>query len=173
IARRGHLQRRGKIRPQLKAVHASRGVAARHLLVHDAATRGHPLDIARAEAAAIAEAVAMLDRAGEDVGDRLDPAMRMPRKPGHVVARAVVAEIVEQQEWIELGGIAEAERALQLDAGAFNGRGGVQQRLDGSDGHVGSPCRRVREVVEVAGPGLREYDAARPRDGSPYNAARE
>ena len=42
---------------------------------------GHPLDVAGAEAAAIAEAVAVLDGTREHVGDRLDAAMRMPRKP--------------------------------------------------------------------------------------------
>jgi hypothetical protein len=64
----------------------------------------------------------------------------MPRKAGKIIAGVVVAEVVEQQERIELGGVAESERALKLDAGAFNGRGGVQQLLDGTDGHVGSPC---------------------------------
>ena len=81
--------------------------------------------------------------------------MRMPRKAGKIVAGVVVAEVVEQQERIELGGVAESERALQLDAGAFNGRGGVQHSLDGSDRHVTSP-----DSVPL-------YDAARRRDVPP------
>ena len=64
----------------------------------------------------------------------------MPRcgchgKAGEVVVRAVVAEIVEQQERIELGGVAEAEGAAQLDAGAFHGGLGLDDALHGSDGH--------------------------------------
>ncbi len=82
VTRRRHLQRGRQVRPELEAVHASVRIALRHLLVDDAAAGRHPLHVAGAERAAIAEAVAVLDRAGEHVGDRLDPAMRMPRKPG-------------------------------------------------------------------------------------------
>ena len=62
---------------------------------------GHPLHVAGAERAAVAQAVAVLDGAGEHVGDGLDAAVRMPRKAGEVVVGPVVAEIVEQQERIE------------------------------------------------------------------------
>ena len=64
--------------------------------------------------AAVAEAVAVLDRAGEHVGDRLDAAVRVPREAGEVVGRALVAEIVEQQERIEVARVAEAEGAAQV-----------------------------------------------------------
>ncbi len=64
----------------------------------------------------------------------------MPRcgchgKPAQIVVGAVVAEIVEQQERIELAGVAEAEGAAQLDAGAFHGGLGLDDAFDGSDGH--------------------------------------
>ena len=59
----------------------------RHLLVQDAAAGRHPLHVAGAEAAAVAEAVAVLDGPGEHVGDRLDAAVRMPREPGEIVVR--------------------------------------------------------------------------------------
>src|SRR5690606_12648409 len=39
LARRGHLMRRGQIRPELEAVHASELVALRHFLVQYAAAR--------------------------------------------------------------------------------------------------------------------------------------
>ena len=73
----------------------------------------------------------------------------MPRcgchgKPAQVVLGAVVAEIVEQQERIELVGVAEAEGAAQLDAGAFHGRLGLDDALDGSDGHDSSKVPRFR-----------------------------
>ena len=77
-------------------------VAARHLLMHDAAARGHPLHVAGAEHALVAEAVAVIDLAGQDIGDRLDAAMRMPGEAGLVLVGIVVAEIVQQQERIEL-----------------------------------------------------------------------
>ena len=64
--------------------------------------------------AAVAEAVAVLDRAGEHVSDGFDAAMRMPGEAGEIVLRVVVAEIVEQQERIELGGVAEAEGAASF-----------------------------------------------------------
>ena len=57
---------------------------------------------------------------GEYVGDRLDAAVRVPREPGQVVSGTLVAEVVEQQERIELSGVPEAERATQVDAGAFH-----------------------------------------------------
>ena len=111
VARRRHLQRRGQVRPQLEAVHAALRVTLRHLLVEDAAAGGHPLHVAGAQRAAVAEAVAVLDRAGQHVGDGLDAAVRMPREAGPVVLGPVVAEIVEQQERVELAGVAEAEGA--------------------------------------------------------------
>ena len=82
VARRRHLQRRGQVGPELEAVHAALRVALRHFLMHDAAARGHPLHVAGAERAAVAEAVAVLDGAGEHVGDGLDAAVRMPGEAG-------------------------------------------------------------------------------------------
>jgi len=90
-------------------VHPPVGVALRHFLVHDAAAGSHPLHVAGAEVAAIAEAVAVLDVAGQDVGDGLDPPVGMPREAGEVVAGVLVAEVVEEEERIELRRISEAE----------------------------------------------------------------
>src|SRR4051812_8230356 len=63
IARRGHLERGRQVGPELEAMHAALAVALRHLLMEDAAARRHPLHITSAEAAAIAEAVTVIDRA--------------------------------------------------------------------------------------------------------------
>ena len=112
-------------------------VALRHLLVKDAAAGGHPLHVAGAEIAAVAQAVAVLDVAGQHIGDGLDAAMRMPGKAGAILVGTVVAEIVEQQERIELGGVAEAEGAAQMDAGALDRGLGGDDALDRSDGHGG------------------------------------
>src|SRR5215211_2409481 len=135
VARRGHLQRRGQIRPELEAVHAALVVALRHLLMHDPAAGGHPLHIAGAKRAAVAEAVAMIHRTRQHIGDRLNAAMRMPGKSGGVILRTVIAEVVEQEERVKRAGLAETEGAPQLHAGAFNGGLGPADALNGSDRH--------------------------------------
>ena len=114
-------------------MHATLRVALRHLLVQDAAPGGHPLNVAGAEAAAIAEAVTVLHRASEHVGDRLDAAMRMPREPGEIVLGTIVAEVVEEEERVVVGGVAESKRAAQLDAGAFERRLRRNDTFDGSE----------------------------------------
>ena len=127
ITRRGHLERGRKIGPELKAVHASGGIALGHFLMNDAAAGGHPLHVAGGDSAAVAQAVAMLDCPGQNVRDRLDPAMRMPRKAGQVILGNLVAKIVEQQKGIVVRGVAESERAPQMHARAFHGGLGLDQ----------------------------------------------
>ena len=128
-------------------MHAAELVALRHFLVQDAAPGGHPLHVAGAEQAAVAEAVAVLDVAGQHIGDGLDAAMRVPGKTGEIFARPVVAEIVEQQERIELARVAEAEGAAKMHAGALQRRLGGCDALDRSDGHGGGSWSMVSGVV--------------------------
>jgi hypothetical protein len=47
--------------------------------------------------------------------------MRMPRKSGEVVFRHVVAEVVEQKEWIKVLRISKSECAPKVHAGTFEG----------------------------------------------------
>jgi hypothetical protein len=56
----------------------------------------------------------VLDCTREDVGDGLNAAVRVPGKSLDVIGGIVVAEVVEEQEWIELRGLAEAEGAFEL-----------------------------------------------------------
>jgi hypothetical protein len=65
--------------------------------VEDPATSGHPLDVARPDAALVAHAVAVLDRACQNVGDRLD-ALGVPGKAGQIVLRPLVPEVVQEEE---------------------------------------------------------------------------
>src|SRR5580698_8177654 len=116
-------------------MHAALRVALRHLLMQDTAARGHPLHVAGAEIAAIAQAVAVFDIAGEHISDRLNATMRMPRKAGAIVVRPVVAEIVEQQEWIGFRRFAEAKSAAQLDARALHRGLRSNDLLYRSNGH--------------------------------------
>ena len=69
----------------------------------------------------VAEAVPVLDGPREHVGDGLDAAMGMPGEARPVVVRPIVAEVVEQQERIELCRIAEAECPAQLHARSLHG----------------------------------------------------
>jgi hypothetical protein len=86
----------------------------------DSASRCHPLHVARPQLALVAKTVAVAHRSGEDVGNGLDPAMRMPWKSGQVCRRVVVPKIVKQKEWIEIARVAETECAAKVDASPFN-----------------------------------------------------
>ncbi len=129
VARIGHLELRRQVGPKLEAVHAPFRIAFRHLLVQNAAAGCHPLHVARGHAALVAEAVAVRHFAGQDIGDGLDAAMRVPGKSGEIVGRILIAEIVEQQERVELVRFAEAEGALQFYACAFDGGLGLHRSL--------------------------------------------
>jgi hypothetical protein len=65
----------------------------------------------------IAEAVAMLLRADEHVGNGFDPSMRMPGKSREVIFRVLIAEVVKWQERTDIIGFAEAEGAVKFYAG--------------------------------------------------------
>src|SRR5262245_56739236 len=99
--------------------------------MEDAAAGGHPLHVAGAEVAAVAEAVAERDRPGEHVRDRLDAAMRMPRKAGDVILGTLITKIIEEQERIEVGRVTKAEGALQLHARALQRRLGLNDFFHG------------------------------------------
>ena len=101
-------------------MHAAVQITLRHFLMEDSAAGGHPLHVAGRHFALVAETVPVLDRTCEHVGDRLDPAVRMPRESCSVIFRILIAEVVEQQERIEILGYAEAEGALQFHTGALD-----------------------------------------------------
>src|SRR4029077_1968374 len=111
--------------PQLEAVHPSLLITPRHLLMQNAASGRHPLHIAGGHFAFVAQTIAVFDRAGEYVRDRLYPSMRMPWKPRHVIFWIVVAEIVQKKKGIEILRFAETEGALEFDSRAFDGRLGL------------------------------------------------
>ena len=159
IARPGHLEVGRQVRPELEAVHLAARVARGHLLVQDARAGRHPLHIPRPERAAVAEAVAMLDAAREDVGDRLDPAVGVPGEARAVVGRAVAAEIVEEQEGVHPLGVAEAEGAVEAHARPLHRRRGMGFAGDGADRHGRSPRtasgRKIGARAAPAKPGRR------------------
>ncbi len=101
-------------------MHPAMLIALGHLLVQNAAAGGHPLHVAGGHLALVAKAVAVLHRAGKHVCDGLDPAVWMPGKSRNVIFWILIAEIVQQQERIEVFGFAEAKGALQLHASALD-----------------------------------------------------
>ena len=125
-------------------------VAFGHLLVNDSAACRHPLHVARGDGATVAHAVAVLDCAGKNVGDGLDATMRMPGKAGEIVLWDVIAEVVEQQEWVEVGGVAKAEGAAKMHSSAFERGLGLNEPLDGSDRHGKPPGMRWMTMI-IAG----------------------
>ena len=69
--------------------------------MQDPAAGSHPLDIAGSQRPLVAEAVAVFDTAGQDIGNGFDAAVRVPGKACAVIAGIVTAEIVEEQEGIK------------------------------------------------------------------------
>ncbi len=129
VARVHHLVGGRQVGPELEAVHRALRVALGHLLVDDAAAGGHPLHVARGDDAAVAQAVAVLDVAAQDVGDGLDAAVGMPGEALEVVVGLVRAEVVEQQE-----------RVVQLAGRRSRWPGGGARRRPRSSAGSWSPC---------------------------------
>src|SRR5258708_31354293 len=101
----------------------------------NAAASSHPLNVARRNCAAITEAVAMLDRTGLYVRDRFNAAMRMPRETGEIIFGNIISKIIKQEKGIEIGGVAETERAAKVNTRAFASWLGFDETFDGAKGH--------------------------------------
>ena len=103
----------------------------------DAGTGGHPLDVTVAEHAAVAKRIPMLDIAFQDIGDGLDPPMRMPGEALQIFRRVVIAKIIHHQKRVERVGIAKAENTVEMNASALHCRGGLALHCDGTYRHDG------------------------------------
>src|SRR5215467_5515710 len=114
-------------------MHSPFCISLRHFLVQNPAPGRHPLHVAGAELAPVSQTVAVIDASRQHMRDGLDAAVRMPRKSCAIVFRTIVAEVVEQEEWIEFARIPEAEGATQLHARAFDCRFGLNDSFDGSN----------------------------------------
>src|ERR1700723_3569834 len=102
--------------------------------MNDTAARRHPLNVTGGNSTAVAHAVAVFDGSCQDIRDGFDAAMRVPREPGQIILRNIVAEVVEKKEWIEVGCIAESESAAKVHASAFERWFGLNEPLDRSNG---------------------------------------
>ena len=63
------------------------GLTLGHLLMDDTAAGSHPLDITGTDDPFVPHTVAMLHQPFKDVGDGLDPPVRMPGKTGKILFR--------------------------------------------------------------------------------------
>jgi hypothetical protein len=90
--------------------------------MHDPTSRRHPLNIARAQTALIAQRVRVIDRARENICDGFDAPVRMPRKAFFELAWMLAAKIIKQQKWIKGARVMEPKGTVQMDASAFHGR---------------------------------------------------
>jgi hypothetical protein len=88
--------------------------------------------------AAIAHAVAVLDRSGENVSDGLNAAMRMPGKAGEVIFGKLIAEIIEQKKRIIVRGVPKSKSSPQVNSCAFHSGLGLDYFFNGTDGHGGA-----------------------------------
>src|SRR5205807_7339387 len=127
--------------PQLEALHEAVFLIG-HFRVDVAGPGSRPLHAAGPQRAGVALIVAVAHAAGEHIGHRLEPPVRVLGKAGEVVGRIVRAELVEQQERIELRQIRAADDAVQLDAGAVARRHAANEapHLTGP-AHAQSPGR--------------------------------
>jgi hypothetical protein len=64
----------------------------------------------------------MIDDTSQHVGDRLDPSMRMKRETAFIILPIAGAEMIEQQEWIEIIEGPSANASLQSHPSALYDR---------------------------------------------------
>jgi hypothetical protein len=58
----------------------------------------------------------VIDGSRKDIGDGLNAAMRMPGESGKVIFRNIIAEVIEEEERVEIRGSPEPERAAKVHA---------------------------------------------------------
>jgi hypothetical protein len=75
----------------------------------------------------------MFDCSRQDIGYGFYSAVGMPGKPSEVIFGTVVTKIVEQEEWVEVGGITEPECPAQMHSRALYCRLGFDKPLDWSN----------------------------------------
>jgi hypothetical protein len=142
IARARHLEARGQVDPNLKAVRPPAALeygGRRRFGVHDAGAGRHPLHAARLDHATVPRRVFMHDFAREHVSHGLETAMRMIGGPDCLTRRVFDgAKLVDQQERIEGGQARRREGPTHDETTAFYLAMRRQDLFDFSDdtGHV-------------------------------------
>jgi hypothetical protein len=109
-----------KVGPELKTFHHAVVVSPGHFLVNDAAPRRHPLHVARRDDTFVSHAVAVLDIAFQDVGNRLDAAMGVPRKAFDVLIRIGIAKIIKKKKRVKERNFAVSENPPEMNSCSFH-----------------------------------------------------
>ena len=107
-----------QIQPKLEAKHSFGSLW--HLLMKNSAAGRHPLTLAGVDCAAVAEAVHVFNLAADEVGDRLDPSVRMPRKSRGIIVWIGGIEGIQHQKRIEVIYVAIADDANERYARAVH-----------------------------------------------------
>ena len=101
--------------------------------VEDPGAGSHPLGVAIGDHAAAAVRIVVLEDAVDQVGDGLEPAMRMPGRALGLTGRVIdLAHLVEVDERIEFGKIHAGERAADREALPLETLGRDRDALDGA-----------------------------------------
>lgn len=114
VLRLAKLVFRFQVDPQLEAERVLLK-AARHLCVHDALARGHPLDVAFADDARISFEVFVVHFPRQHVSNRLEAPVRVVWEPSwkaHI-------EQVQHQEWIQVVDLTTADDSANFGIFAF------------------------------------------------------
>ena len=89
----------------------------------------------------------MFDGPGKNIGNGLNAAMWVPGKSREVVLWNVIAKVVEQEERIEVVGVAETKGAAQMHSRSLERGLGFDETFNGSNGHADLPvspfCQRA------------------------------
>jgi hypothetical protein len=101
--------------------------------VDDPAARGHPLNIPGFNRPFVSHAVPVFHFSVKNIGDRLDPPVRMPGEPPQVIGRVVRMKVVQKKERVQLGDLLVAEGPFQMNPGALNGRFTLENLRDLSE----------------------------------------
>jgi hypothetical protein len=125
----------------------------------------HPLRGAVRDEAAPAGGVLVLERAVDDVGDRLEPAVRMPRGALRLAGRVLDgAHVVEEQERVGQGQVDAREGAPDLEPLAFEVALGGHDLGDAAP--VGVRLRQQREAGQGQRVGHHGRHGVLPRSGA-------
>src|SRR5215467_14485875 len=129
VSGRRHFEPRWQVCPQLEAVHPAARISLRHFLVEYAASGRHPLYVSGPKGPLVAQAVAVIHSAGQHIRDGLDAPMGVPGKSGAVVLGTIVAEVIQQEEWVEIARIAESKGSVEFHPRSLNGGRGFYDPL--------------------------------------------
>ena len=88
----------------------------------------------------------MGDFAFENVGNRLDSTVGMPRKTSLVMCRHIIAEIIHHQKWIGLCCITKTKNAVQMHASTLHGRLGFCGLYYRSKSHRSLLCVLAKSI---------------------------